>query len=76
MTINEAIKLIQADIDDEDVEWDSPLGEAYKLGFEALKRFQDWRFVKSHLASELLPGETKPVYRGMTETMFINPERD
>jgi len=32
--------------------------KAVKLGNEALKRFQQWRFVKSHLASELLPGET------------------
>ena len=34
-------------------------GDAVKLGIEALKRFKQWRFVKSHLASELLPGETR-----------------
>jgi hypothetical protein len=37
MTMDEAIKLIQEDIDDESVDWDTPLGEAYKMSFEALK---------------------------------------
>jgi hypothetical protein len=57
MTIDEAIKLIQADIDDKDVEWDSSLGEAYKLSFEALKRIKVLR--ASELASPRtrLPGE-------------------
>ena len=54
MKLEKAIKLIQADIDDEDVEWNSPLGRAYKLSFEALKRI-----IEFHEDDELLPGETK-----------------
>ncbi len=37
ITIDEAIGLIQKDINDESVDWDSLLGRAYKLSFEALK---------------------------------------
>ncbi|GAI91505.1 unnamed protein product [marine sediment metagenome] len=58
-TLKEAVKLIQADIDDEDVEWDSPLGRAYKLSFEALKRIKTYRLSKGWRPSILLPGETK-----------------
>jgi hypothetical protein len=43
MTLDEAIILIQADMDDEDVDWNSQLGRAYKLSFEALKRILAWR---------------------------------
>ena len=59
MTIDEAIKLIQADIDDEDVEWNSPLGEAYKLGFEALKFVKRLRTHDDDFVIIKLPGETK-----------------
>ncbi|GAI63967.1 unnamed protein product, partial [marine sediment metagenome] len=51
-------KLIQADIDDEDVEWDSPLGRAYKLSFEALKRLVAWRNDNDEDLLWDLPGET------------------
>jgi len=56
MTIDEAIKLIQADINDEDVEWDSPLGRAYKLSFEALK---DVKKNRQGTFTILLPGESE-----------------
>jgi len=59
MTIDEAIKLIQVDIDDENVEWDSPLGRAYKLGFEALKRHRNDRDDGTIDFDDFLPGETK-----------------
>jgi len=58
MTIDEAIKLIQEDADDEDVNWDSPLGRAYKLSFEALKEVKKARYGDPALDGELLPGET------------------
>ena len=58
MTTQEALKLIQQDIDDEKVDWDSPLGEAYKLSFEALKREQTWRKDNGFQSSDLLPRET------------------
>ncbi len=58
ITINEAIKLIQTDIDDESVEWDSPLGRAYKLGFEALKSVKAMRRIYQSSYAPLLPGET------------------
>ena len=61
MTIDEAIKLIQADIDDEDVEWSSPLGEAYKLGFEALKIIRHIREIDIPCSIGTLPGETKEI---------------
>ena len=57
ITIDEAIKLIQSDIDDESVEWNSPLGEAYKLSFEALKRVKSHREYKIPSSAILLPGE-------------------
>ena len=61
MTINEAVRLIQADINDESAEWNSPLGDAYRLGFEALKRVngqREWglRHAVIYIA---LPGETE-----------------
>jgi len=59
MTIDEAIKLIQADIDDDDVDWNSPLGEAYKLGFEALKAEEKRRRFAIPDRANLLPGETE-----------------
>ena len=59
MTIDKAIKLIQEDIDDEDVEWNSPLGEAYKLAYEALKRVKRTRNKRFPILGEELPGEDK-----------------
>ncbi len=58
MTIAEAIKLIRADVDDEDVEWISPLGKAYKLSFEALKRVRELRRNGKPDRYSILPGET------------------
>jgi hypothetical protein len=58
MTIDEALKLIQADIDDKNVEWTSPLGEAYKMSFEALKVLKNNREGKIHSDFDLLAGET------------------
>lgn len=59
MTKDKAIKLIQKDIDDEDVDWDSPLGSAYKLSFEALKRCKVLAENSPLWAAKPLPGETK-----------------
>jgi len=59
MTIDEAIKLIKKDVDDEDVEWNSPLGEAYKLSFEALRQIKQIRVYAKELYLPLLPGETE-----------------
>lgn len=59
MTIDEAVKLIQADIDDEDVDWDSPLGRAYKLSFEALKLISQERPEGLTCIPRPLPGEDK-----------------
>lgn len=58
MKLDEAIDLIQEDIDDEDVEWDSPLGEAYKLSFEALKFWKTLRDNGALPSGTILPGET------------------
>jgi len=59
MTIDEAIKLIQGDIDNEDVEWDSPIGRAYKLSFEALKRCKRAREYASFIPVYPLEGEAE-----------------
>ena len=59
MTIDEALKLIQEDIDDKDVEWNSPLGKAYKLSFEALKHIKRDRELPHNPNHPLLPGETE-----------------
>lgn len=59
MRLDEAIGLIQADIEDEDVDWDSPLGEAYKLSFEALKRCREAMVNKTIWDYRPLPGETE-----------------
>jgi len=59
MTIDEAIRLIQEDIGDEDVDWNSPLGEAYKLSFEALKVLSKRPFDWDDDNPFRLPGETK-----------------
>lgn len=50
--------------------------EATKLGIEALNRVKQSRELGWVHQRELLPGETKDIKRGMTETQFINPERD
>ena len=59
MKIDKAIELIQKDIDDKDVDWNSPLGKAYKMSFEALKRLQEARKKVYFTSRMLLPGETK-----------------
>jgi len=57
--LDEALKLIQADLDDEDVDWDTPLGSAYKLSFEALKTIIAARATKTVYILHPLPGETE-----------------
>jgi len=59
MNLPKAIELIQLDIEDENVNWNTPLGEAYKLSFEALKRVKDMRISPCTTADELLPNETE-----------------
>ncbi|MBA7532640.1 hypothetical protein ES705_24866 [subsurface metagenome] len=59
MTLDKAIELIKADIGNEDIDWGSPLGEAYTLSFEALLRIQDRRADSNGKLGPLLPGETK-----------------
>ncbi len=59
MKIDEALQLIQADINDKDVDWDSPLGKAYKLSFEALKQLKELRSHGLKTAAPTLPGETE-----------------
>ncbi|MBA7594300.1 hypothetical protein ES703_01241 [subsurface metagenome] len=46
------------------------------LSIEALKRIQYLRFHGYQSDNLTLPGETDDIKRGMTETMFINPEKD
>jgi hypothetical protein len=58
MTLDEAIRLIQDDINDESVDWNTPLGEAYKLSFEALKLNRLMRETYAHPQLLVLPGET------------------
>lgn len=57
MKIDEALKLIQKDIDDKDVDWESPLGKAYKLSFETLKHMQHDHRSSVPWNKPLLPGE-------------------
>lgn len=57
ITLNEAIELIQKDIDDKSVDWDSPLGRAYKMSFEALKRIKANRRNELFSCRPPLPGE-------------------
>lgn len=59
MNIEKAIEIIQADINDKDVDWDSLLGRAYKLSFEALRRMQDARHHPFLFNVDLLSGETE-----------------
>ena len=59
MNLDKAIELIQSDIDDESVDWNTRLGHAYKLSFEALKRVEDMRKSPCTTADEILPGETR-----------------
>jgi len=59
ISIGKAIKLIQADIADESVDWNSPLGEAYKMSFEALKREKYMRETYPKTPYSPLPGEAR-----------------
>lgn len=59
MKLEKAIELIQSDINDEDVDWNSPLGKAYKLSFEALKRMINQEKNACYYIGQPLPGETK-----------------
>lgn len=58
MIIDEAIELIQKDIDDENIDWDSPLGRAYKLSFEALRKYQGDKKVGCIRSDYFLPSES------------------
>ena len=58
ITIKKAIEIIQLDIDDESIDWTSPLGKAYKIAFEALKRITAWRNDNDEDLLWDLPGET------------------
>lgn len=59
MKIDEAIKLLQQDIDDGYFESESPVEDAAKLGIEAMKREQHRRKYDIHLPIELFLGETE-----------------
>lgn len=59
MRLDKAIEQIQADVNNEDVDWDSPLGRAYKLSFEALKFKHEWDMGRIFPNNHLLPGETE-----------------
>jgi len=76
MTIDEAIEILTQHQKGTDPLYLPELPEAEKLGIEALKHHKKLRDAHPYSNYKILPGETKPVYRGMTETMFINPERD
>lgn len=58
MKLKKACELIQEDIDDEDIDWDSPLGKAYKLSFEALTRQRDREHITFSGMLMPLAGET------------------
>lgn len=58
MKLKKAIELIHAEIDDDTLDWESPIGEAYHLAFEALKREQSNRDNPDWVMVGPLPGET------------------
>ncbi len=59
MKTKEALQLIQEDRDNEDINWDSPLGRAYLLSFEALKRHHGRQHLTFTGMMKPLPGETE-----------------
>lgn len=59
MTIDEAIKLIQKDIDDNYFEEGSPLETATQLGIEALRAVQFWNHKQLPQFQIHLSGETR-----------------
>ncbi|MBA7581907.1 hypothetical protein ES708_23821 [subsurface metagenome] len=59
MTIDEAIRLLQKDLDDSGSVDIMDLNEAQQLGIEALKRLKVNRVKYAFPHSMLLPGETK-----------------
>jgi len=76
ITIDEAIE-IKSREGEEFLHTDpDKLDEADRLSIEALKFIKRSRAFGEYPVNRQLPGEAKPVYRGMTETMFTNPERD
>ncbi|MBA7522497.1 hypothetical protein ES705_14616 [subsurface metagenome] len=76
MTIDEAIEVLRGRWDGIIESPDKEFACAIGIGIEAAKGIVSLRRGHGKALSELLPGETKPVYRGMTETMFINPLTD
>jgi len=60
MLLDEAITLIQADINDASVDWNTPLGTAYKLSFQAANYIQLARVCDPHSVPQRLYGETLP----------------
>ena len=76
ITIDEAIRILNLDIESGCSTPPANLDEAEGLGIEALKRVDDQRNGKVVPFEKWLPGETEDIVRGMTETMFINPETD
>ncbi len=59
MTIDEAIRILNLDIESGCSTPPANLDEAEGLGIEALKRIKDYRKRSSTFATPLLPGETE-----------------
>jgi 20S proteasome alpha/beta subunit len=58
MTVDEAIKTLEYDLESNLYEPDCDLEKAVKLGIEALKEAQRWRNKEPLHLPNLLPGET------------------
>ena len=76
ITIDEAIKVLADKTPITTRRQRVEYNKATKLGIEALKQIKSFRDTGIAGYIPPLPGETQDIVRGMTETMFINPETD
>ena len=59
MNIEKAIEILKIELSGWLPNYPDDLGDALKLGIEALKRIQDMRISPCCTADEILPGETE-----------------
>ena len=76
MKVSRAIEILQEKQQENEPHWERGDRDAIKLGIEALRAIKLVR--ENHKLGHIvcLAGETSDFQRGMTETMFINPETD
>ena len=76
ITIDEAINILQKECCVPNSVFQEPKYQAFALSIEALEQTKELQRLPGCREVFRLPGEIEQPIRGLTETVFINPERD